>query len=266
MGFPSSDKKSKHKQMKFAFAGDRKISCTILEFIISKGFKPVALLVSDFDKASHDEELIQISGLEESFIFRGNEFKNPKSLELLLGLDLDYIFGIHFPYIIPNEVLSIPKIGVVNLHPAFLPYNKGWHTPSWAIIEGYPYGATLHFMEEALDEGDIIHQKEIEVLPIDTANSLYKRVLKLEEEVFFEAFDSLTSLNPKRFKQIGKGTAHQKKELKAMQEIAISENINPIDLFQKIRALTTNDPNEAAYFVVDNKKIGVQINLFYKNE
>jgi methionyl-tRNA formyltransferase len=252
--------------MKFAFAGDRKISCSILEFIVSKGFKPAALFVSDFDKASHDEELIQISGLDESLIFRGNEFKNPKSLELLLSLNLDYIFGIHFPYIIPNEVLSIPKIGVVNLHPAFLPYNKGWHTPSWAIIEGYPYGATLHFMEEALDEGDIIHQKQIEVLPIDTANSLYKRVLKLEEEVFFEAFELLSSLNPKRIKQVGKGTSHQKKELKALQEITISENHNPIDLIHKIRALTTNDPSEAAYFVVDNKKIGVQINLFYQNE
>jgi dTDP-4-amino-4,6-dideoxyglucose formyltransferase len=252
--------------MKFAFAGDRKISCSILEFIISKGFSPAALLISDFDKASHDEELIQISGLNESLIFRGNEFKNPQTLELLLSLDLDYIFGIHFPYIIPNEVLSIPKIGVVNLHPAFLPYNKGWHTPSWAIIEGHPYGATLHFMEEALDEGDIIHQKQIEVLPIDTANSLYKRVLKLEEEVFFEAFDNLCSLNPKRIKQTGKGTSHQKKELKALQEITISENSNPIDLIHKIRALTTNDKDEAAYFMIDNKKIGVQINLFYQNE
>ena len=252
--------------MKFAFAGDRKISCSILEFIITKGFTPSALFISDFNKASHDEELIQISGLDEPLIFRGNEFKNPQSLELLMNLDLDYIFGIHFPYIIPSEVLSIPKIGVVNLHPAFLPYNKGWHTPSWAIIEGYPYGATLHFMDEALDEGDIIHQKEIEVYPIDTANSLYKRVLKLEEEVFFEAFDALSSLCPKRIKQVEKGTSHQKKELKALQEISISENSNPIDLIHKIRALTTNDKDEAAFFIVDNKKIGVQINLFYQND
>lgn len=252
--------------MKYAFAGDRKISCTILKFIISKGFKPSVLFISDFDKASHDDELIEISGLEESLIFRGNEFKNPKVIEFLASLDLDYIFGIHFPYIVPNEILDVPKIGVVNLHPAFLPYNKGWHTPSWAIIEGYPYGATLHFMEEALDEGDIIYQKEIAVYPIDTANSLYKRVLKLEEEVFFEAFDSLSKLNPNRMKQLEEGTSHQKKELKALQEITISENCNAIDLINKIRALTTNDPNESAYFILNEKRIGVQINLFYQNE
>jgi methionyl-tRNA formyltransferase len=252
--------------MKFAFAGDRKISCSILKFIISKGYKPSALLVSDFDKASHDDELIEISGLEESLVFRGNEFKNPKAIEFLSSLGLDYIFGIHFPYIIPAEILAIPKIGVVNLHPAFLPYNKGWHTPSWAIIERCPYGATLHFMEEALDEGDIIHQKKIDVYPIDTANSLYKRVLKLEEEVFYESFDSLTRLKPNRIKQLDKGTSRQKKELKALREINMSENSNAIDLINKIRALTTNDEKEAAYFIVDDKKIGVQINLFYQNE
>ena len=252
--------------MKFAFAGDRKISCTILKFIISKGCKPSALFVSDFDTASHDDELIEIAGLEESLVFRGNDFKNPEAIEFFSALGLDYIFGIHFPYIIPAEILAIPKIGVVNLHPAFLPYNKGWHTPSWAIIEGHPYGATLHFMEEALDEGDIIHQKRMDIYPIDTAHSLYKRVLKIEEEVFYESFDLLLALKPNRIKQLHKGTSHQKKELKALREISISENSNAIDLINKIRALTTNDQNESAYFILEGKKIGVQINLFYQNE
>lgn len=252
--------------MKFAFAGDRKISCAILKFIISKGFKPSVLFVSDCDKASHDDELIEISGLDESLIFRGNEFKNPKVIEFLSSLELDYIFGIHFPYIVPVEILVLPKIGVVNLHPAYLPYNKGWHTPSWAIIEGYPYGATLHFMDESLDEGDIIHQKKMEVYPIDTANSLYKRVLKLEEEVFYEAFDSLVKLKPNRIKQINEGTSHQKKDLKSIQKIDFTENSNGIEFINKIRALTTNDQNESAYFILNDKKIGVHINLFYKNE
>ena len=92
---------------------------------------------------------------------------------------------------ISKEVLIIPKIGFLNLHPSFLPYNKGWNTPSWAILDKTPYGATLHFMDQTLDEGDIIHQKRIDVLTVDTANNLYKKILKLEEEVFFEAFDEL---------------------------------------------------------------------------
>jgi methionyl-tRNA formyltransferase len=71
---------------------------------------------------------------------------------------------------------------VLNLHPV-LPYNKGWNTPSWAILDNTTYGATLHFMTEALDEGDIIHQKKLEIVFADTANTLYQKALELEKEV-----------------------------------------------------------------------------------
>ena len=79
---------------------------------------------------------------------------------MLEQLSLDYIICVHFPYIVPREILSIPKYGVTNLHPAYLPYNLGWHTPSWAILENTPIGATLHYMDECVDTGDIIHQKK----------------------------------------------------------------------------------------------------------
>lgn len=252
--------------MKYAFAGDRNISCKILKFLIAKGYKPLALLITEGVNATHDQDLIDIAGLDEAYIFSGNMFKEPESIQKLKALELDYIFGIHFPYIIPKEVLEIPKVGFLNLHPAFLPFNKGWHTPSWAILDKTPYGATLHFMIEALDEGDIIHQKELEVLPQDTANSLYQRVLKLEEQLFYEAFDTIKSLSPNRTKQNSKGTSHTKRDLHKIQEINLSENQNPENLIDKLRALTTNKPSEAAYIIKNGKRIGIQVRLFDLDE
>ena len=248
--------------MRYAFAGDRKLSCDLLKFIIDKGYKPEALFVSGNKSASHSKELIEISSLSKDKIFVGSEFKLETTVSFLKALELDYIFGIHFPYIIPKTLLEIPKVGFLNLHPAYLPYNKGWHTPSWAIIDKTPYGATLHFMEESLDEGDIINQKQISIASTDTANSLYKKVLALEKEVFIEAFDSLLSLNPPRMKQECKGTSHIKKDLKEFREIVTSETVEPLALIDKLRGLTTNDKNEAAYFFRNGKKIGVQIELF----
>lgn len=248
--------------MKYAFAGDRIISCNILNFLITKGYKPSALFVSDGKSASHAEELIHLSELEDSQIFRGNAFKNPTIVNRLRKLNLDYVFGIHFPYIVPKEVIEIPNIGFLNLHPSYLPYNKGWHTPSWAILDKKTYGATLHFMAEELDEGDIIHQKKIEVLSSYTANSLYQRVLKLEEEVFLEAFDDLITLKPKREKQQSKGTSHNKKDLLKIQELDLNQNSNIGDLIDKLRALTTNDISEAAFFKSNGKRIGIQIKMF----
>jgi methionyl-tRNA formyltransferase len=252
--------------MKYAFAGDRNISCKILKFLKSKGHKPLALIVSEGVNATHDQDLIDIAELDMSLVFSGNSFKEPNSIEKLKNLELDYIFGIHFPYIIPQEILSIPKVGFLNLHPGFLPYNKGWHTPSWAILDNTPFGATLHFMTEALDEGDIIHQKQIEVLPQDTAHSLYHRVLKLEEEVFYEAYENLKSLQPNRIPQVNKGTSHVKRDLHKIQEIDLSLNHKAGDLFDKLRALTTNNPSEAAFIIKNGKRIGIQLRLFDMDE
>lgn len=246
--------------MRYVFAGDRQISCNILRFLINKGFHPEALLVTNGSNSTHSEELIQISGLDESLIFKGKDvIKNSYFLNLLRNLNLDYIIGIHYPYIIRKELLEIPKIGFLNLHPAYLPYNKGWNTPSWAILDKTIYGATLHFMSEELDMGDIIHQKEIQISSIDTANSLYKKTLKLEEEVFYEAFDSLIQLKPKRIKQKDIGSAHNKSDLKKIREFSLNEKVIVGDFLDKLRALTTNNPDELAYYIEGEKKIGVKI-------
>jgi len=247
--------------MRYAFAGDRLISCQILEFIISKGYKPLSLLVSNKDVNTHAESLINISGLAKEFVYWGNEFNQEDAIIKLKNLNLDYIIGIHFPQIIPKKVLKIPSIGFINLHPAYLPFNKGWHTPSWAILDKTKYGATLHFMDEKLDEGDIIHQKELLFESKDTANTLYSKVLKLEKEVFYEAFDDLISLSPQRIKQSGRGTSHIKKNIENVRKIDLETIEISSVLIDKLKALTTNNWNESAFFLENGKKIGIQIIL-----
>ena len=245
--------------MRYAYAGDRQISVNILRFLIERGHKPLALFVVEGDSNSHSENLIDISGLDDASVFTGQKFKEQQNIEKLKRLELDYIFGIHFPYIIPEQVLELPKIGFLNLHPAFLPFNKGWNTPSWAILEKTPYGATLHFMAKELDAGAIIHQKEIEILPNETAHTLYERTLKLEEEIFIEAFPKLEKLNPDRKAQTEKGTSHSKKDLQKVQKINLDETVSFQEAIDKIRALTTNSIEEAAYFEVGKDKYAVQL-------
>lgn len=245
--------------MKFVFAGDRQISVNILKWIIDRGYTPSALMVSNGKNESHADELIKISNLSDDRVFIGNSFSEPASIVTLNSLQIDYFIGIHFPYIISSEVLNIPKIGFLNLHPAYLPYNKGWHTPSWAILDSTPYGATLHFMSEELDDGDIINQKEIEVKSYDTANTLYAKVLKLEEEVFYESFESIVNFKTCRLKQQFKGSSYKKNDLQQVREFNLEENVKVKDFLDKIRALTTNNINEIAYFKENENKIGVKI-------
>ena len=128
-------------------------------------------------------------------------------------------------------------------------------------MEGTKYGATLHFMDSRLDEGDIINQKECLILPLDTANSLYQRVKKVELEVFQESLFDLVSLNPPRKKQLGEVTEHSKADLESTQQINLQENFNAADLINKIRALTTNDLKESSFFIFNNKKYFLRIDI-----
>ena len=251
------------------YAGDRDIAVWVLRFILEQGIRPLALLIPAAEKATHSDDLISLCDyLRDDLILRGTTFRGRSGLAILRSLAPDYIICVHFPYLVPKAVLQIPKAGVLNLHPAWLPYNRGWHTPTWAILEGTPYGATLHFMAEELDSGDIIHRKELDILPEDTADTLYRRVKHLELDVFREAWPSLLAGSPPRTPQDPNGgTSHRREALFSpeIQEIEMNETARSGDLINRVRALTTNRIDEAAYFVRDGKRYRVRVQITVEN-
>ena len=231
--------------------------------MFAHGCKPEALLVADGPEASHAEELKSLCNfLPSARIIVGKDFRSAESVALLRKIDPDYIIGIHYPYIIPKEVLEIPHRGFLNLHPAYLPYNRGWHTPSWAIIDGTPYGATLHFMKEQLDQGDILAQKKLAIDQTDTANSLYQKALALEYDVFVDFWSRLVSgtyiPTPQDHTKM---TSHKKSDMAGIQEIDLNKTYPAREIIDKLRALTTNSIAEAAYIIVDGKKYSIQVHI-----
>ncbi len=255
--------KSKTPKLRIAFAGDRDVAVWVLQRILADDIKPLALLVPEKSKASHADDLIGLcSFLPAEMILIGQAFRQSHGVEVLTRLDLDFIIAVHFPFIIPSEVLSIPRQGVLNLHPAFLPYNRGWHTASWAILEDTPIGATLHFMDEGVDTGDIVHQKQISISPGDTAHSLYQKLKVLELEVFQEAWPQLVSGNYTRKPQDSTtGTTHRRRDLfdSDIQRLDLDAEVRISHLLKKLRALTTNQINESAYFEAEGKRYRIQV-------
>lgn len=250
--------------MRYIFAGDRDIAVRVLEYLINQDLSPLALLVSADSTASHADELITCSGLSNEFVIRGKEFESDASIKLLVDLKPDYIIGIHFPYIINDSILAIPRIGFLNLHPAYLPFNRGWHTPSWTILENTSYGATLHFMSTQLDNGDIIHQKKMDVSPSDTADTLYKRVKELEFDVFKECLPQLIAGSFTRKKMnANEGTTHKRSELldSEFQRIDLDKYYSGLEVINKLRALTTDRWNESAYFEIEDKRYRIRIEI-----
>jgi len=249
--------------LRYAFAGDRDVAVGVLDFLLDRGHRPQALVLPE--GASHGAELLRrCPDLDPSRVLIGDAVCGPDGLRTLGELELDYVICVHFPRPIPDEVLRTAGVGVLNLHPALLPHNRGWHCPSWAILEGTPYGATLHFMTEQLDAGDVVHQRELEVAPDDTADSLYARAKRLELDVFREAFPSLlTGAPPRRPQDVLAGTFHRRSELLSpeVREIPAERPTSAGELIDRLRALTTDRIDEAAVLVRNGERLRVQVRI-----
>lgn len=250
---------------RFAFAGDRELGVRSLELILEQGDRPSALLLAADDVASHAVELRErCSFLPDERVFTGDAVRTPEAMERLRGLDLDFVLAVHYPHLVRRELLDLPRLGFLNMHPALLPFNRGWHTQSWALLEGTPIGATLHVMSEGVDEGDVILQRELAVGPDDTAHSLYARLCDLEVELLREAWPALSAAQVDRRPQdLSQGSAHRRRELFAdeVQRIDLDETVTAEALLRRLRALTTNDLAEAAWFEVGGRRYRVQVTI-----
>lgn len=253
--------------VRYAFAGDRDVAVWVLEYLLGRGERPLALLLSGPERASHAAELEALcSFLPPERVLRGGVFREPAGVEALRALELDLLVCIHFPYLVPAEVLEVPKVGVLNLHPAFLPYNRGWHTPSWALLEGTPVGATLHFMDAGLDTGDVVHQERLHPSPADTANTLYAKLKRLELQVFEAAWPGLAAGSFPRVAQPAEGTAHKRADLAAEQRIDPGTPVLPGELIDRLRALTTSRVDEAAYLERDGRRYRIQVAIHEEDD
>jgi methionyl-tRNA formyltransferase len=101
----------------------------------------------------------------------------------------DLVISCHCKKIFPSELVN--RVRCVNIHPGLNPYNRGWYPQVFAINNKMPHGATIHLMDEKVDHGAILIQKELEIFSYDTSLSVYERVVDLEIELFKDNFENV---------------------------------------------------------------------------
>lgn len=113
--------------------------------------------------------------------------------QMFLGLETDLLLVSAInEWLIPGRVLERPNITAVNLHQALLPKHPGRNAEAWAIFEqDKTSGITWHLMEEKVDGGDILLQKEIPLDEKTTSIALFRRQIACAYEGFQEIFLSL---------------------------------------------------------------------------
>ena len=102
-----------------------------------------------------------------------NNINEPSFHETLQALEVDLVVSVACPQIVRSELLALPPEGVINIHGALLPKYRGKLPSFWVLAHGEDKtGVTVHYMNEELDDGPIIVQKEVPIDPDDTLHSL----------------------------------------------------------------------------------------------
>ncbi len=162
-------------------------------------------------------------------------------------------------YLLKGPILEIPTLGWLNFHPSYLPFNRGKHPNFWCLVDETPAGATLHYIDEGIDTGDIVAQKRLEKSWEDTGGSIYQRSCELVIELFKKTYEQIIADQlPRREQDNRLGTFHTSNQMDKKCQIDINASYKARDLLNILRARTF-PPYPTAYFYENGKKYAVEI-------
>ena len=139
------------------------------------------------------------------------------SVPIIHSGNFDFAVSYGYRYIVRNDVLDLLQDKVINLHISYLPHNRGADPNFWSFIDDSPKGVSVHVMDEGLDTGAILAQREVAFdMDVDTLGTSYN---KLQEEIqllFKENWKDLKEGNLAASPQVGEGSFHYLKDKKPL--------------------------------------------------
>jgi methionyl-tRNA formyltransferase len=252
--------------MRILFLGNNWVGWKALSYLRTCKENICGLVVHAEPKRRYGKEILESGGVESSRIFVGSELRTQGILEAIKRLEPDIGVSVLFDHILREEFIRIFPKGIVNLHPSYLPYNRGQYPNVWSIVEGTPAGVTLHYIDEGVDTGDIIAQEEVPVALTDTGRSLYRKLENAAIELFKQQWPLIREEKESRVSQsAGDGTFHRTTDVDAIDEIDLEKKYLAKDLINILRARTF-PPYSGAYFRVDNERVFLRLELLREGE
>ena len=108
-------------------------------------------------------------------------------VQMLREAEVDLVILAGFMRVLKSPMLDAFPRRIINIHPSLLPKFPGLEAWRQALAAGEKVtGCTVHYVDEQIDHGDIIAQREVPILPDDTAETLHTRIQGVERELFPE--------------------------------------------------------------------------------
>jgi methionyl-tRNA formyltransferase len=125
-------------------------------------------------------------------VFQPRRIKKERPVQQLKDLNPDLIVVTAYGQILSEEILNIPPYGCINMHASLLPKYRGAAPIQWSIVRGEKVtGVTAMKMDKGMDTGDILLQKEVEILPDETEETLLHKLSKAGSLLIRETVEKL---------------------------------------------------------------------------
>ena len=244
--------------MRIVFIGTGEIGVPTLRALLNSGHEVVAV-VTQPDKPVGREQRIEPPPIKKRIaktkipILQPARIKDQQATEKIRGLTPDVIVVVAYGQILPRDVLKIPRLACLNLHASLLPRWRGAAPVQAAIAaDDCETGITVMYMDEGLDTGDILLQRNVEILPNDTGGSLHDRLAQTAPEALLESLRLLAAANAPRISQDNTRATYASKLKREDGQIDWSESAEAIE--RKIRAY---NPWPGTFMKVDRQNLKI---------
>ena len=196
--------------MKVVFFGNHDVGIAALDTLVR--YADVVGVVAhpmDPEEGSRFASVYEFASDNLLRVIRGRG-KDAAVLEFVRDLDPDLIWVTDYRYILPGQLLSIPKFGAINLHPSLLPKYRGRAPINWAILRGETQiGLSAHFIDNGVDTGDIIKQVGVTLNSDHDAGDALKFLMPLYQSLTKEVINFFRSGNvPRQAQNPSKGSIY----------------------------------------------------------
>lgn len=179
-------------EARVVFMGTPDFAVPILESLIHSPYHVVAVYSQPDKPAGRRQRLTpppvkELAVKHKIPVIQPKTFKSAEVVGGLANFKPELIVVAAFGHILPKEVLSLPKLGCLNVHPSLLPQHRGPSPVTNTLLCGESVtGVTIMLMDEGLDSGSILAQKKVGISSVDTTGSLTAKLAHVGAELLME--------------------------------------------------------------------------------
>lgn len=245
--------------MRIVFMGTPDFAAASLQKLIDEKYD-IAAVFTQPDKPRNRGMSLSFSPVKELAMQNGLNVYQPTKLrdgsftELLRSLKPDVLVVVAYGRILPEDALSVPTYGAVNVHSSLLPKYRGAAPVQWAVLNGDAVtGVSTMYLAPEMDTGDVIFTEKTEIGEFETSGELFDRLMVMGAELLH-----------KTLRAIENGTAPRTKqdEANASYVTMLDKSMSPIDWSRSPREIVKHICGLQPWPVATTEIGGVTFRIF----